>query len=360
MQNSQENTESFEGEGSELSEGKEVEYSPAAFPTEGQMEIQEEEISGDILPKLDRYGFILNVDSNGRLVQSKTSNGQSTNQTSRQQMIEDAKQKVRDAHLNDRKAEKLRVRLEKWDGKRRKAEKNTKKLYKSLRKGIPDSMRGKVWGSLAAKIERPGLYEEIVHKTSDAMLASFKEAMTGKEESVQTSPTASESSFGVKEENEKSIDVDEEKTESNDEDFAFSHSFKVIQDTIERDIHRTFPKHSLFYEAERALEGSIELKCESDEVINNSTFCDPDLASMILNLESDIKHTRSGGLKELVSNATDTMNPVPGGQAALRRVLRAYSYYDRDVGYCQGMNFIAGMFLTLMSEEESFWLLVGT
>ena len=48
-----------------------------------------------------------------------------------------------------------------------------------------------------------------------------------------------------------------------------------------------------------------------------------------------------------------------GGQASLRRVLRAYSVHDRDVGYCQGMNFIAGMFLTFMTEEEAFWLLVS-
>jgi len=47
-----------------------------------------------------------------------------------------------------------------------------------------------------------------------------------------------------------------------------------------------------------------------------------------------------------------------GGQASLRRVLRAYSLYDPEVGYCQGMNFIAGMFITFVSEEEAFWLLV--
>jgi len=46
------------------------------------------------------------------------------------------------------------------------------------------------------------------------------------------------------------------------------------------------------------------------------------------------------------------------GQAALRRVLSAYAMYDTEVGYCQGMNFIAAMFLTFLSEEESFWLLV--
>ena len=48
-----------------------------------------------------------------------------------------------------------------------------------------------------------------------------------------------------------------------------------------------------------------------------------------------------------------------GGPAILRRVLRAYSFYDEEVGYCQGMNFIAAMFITYMSEEEAFWLLVS-
>jgi hypothetical protein len=47
-----------------------------------------------------------------------------------------------------------------------------------------------------------------------------------------------------------------------------------------------------------------------------------------------------------------------GGQAKLRRVLRAYSVYDPEVGYCQGMNFIAGMFITFVDEEDAFWLLV--
>ena len=46
------------------------------------------------------------------------------------------------------------------------------------------------------------------------------------------------------------------------------------------------------------------------------------------------------------------------GQFSLRRVLRAYAMYDSEVGYCQGMNFIAATFLTFLSEEEAFWLLV--
>lgn len=78
---------------------------------------------------------------------------------------------------------------------------------------------------------------------------------------------------------------------------------------IEKDIPRTFPKHQMF--------------CSQEESTNPN-------------------------------DATSSS----GGRASLRRVLRAYSQYDSDV-YCQGMNFIAAMFLIfLSSEEEAFWLLV--
>ena len=72
------------------------------------------------------------------------------------------------------------------------------------------------------------------------------------------------------------------------------------------------------------------------------------------------------------------------GKKALRRILRAYSVYDDDLGYCRGMSFIvskmntlfsseqyiwrshsnnlifqAAVFLTVMPEEESFWMFAG-
>ncbi len=48
---------------------------------------------------------------------------------------------------------------------------------------------------------------------------------------------------------------------------------------------------------------------------------------------------------------------TPEGRAKLRRVLRAYALRNPAVGYCQGMNFIAGLLLLVVSEETAFWAL---
>ncbi|WIA37952.1 hypothetical protein OEZ86_001329 [Tetradesmus obliquus] len=50
----------------------------------------------------------------------------------------------------------------------------------------------------------------------------------------------------------------------------------------------------------------------------------------------------------------------PEGQAALRQVLTAYAGHNQSVGYCQGMNFLAGLLLLAMDKDcvKTFWLLV--
>lgn len=40
----------------------------------------------------------------------------------------------------------------------------------------------------------------------------------------------------------------------------------------------------------------------------------------------------------------------------LREVLRAYAFYQNKVGYCQGMNYIAGtLYYLFQSSERTFW-----
>lgn len=43
---------------------------------------------------------------------------------------------------------------------------------------------------------------------------------------------------------------------------------------------------------------------------------------------------------------------------SLRRVLIAFAHYQPQIGYCQSLNFLAGLLLLFMTEERAFWMLV--
>ncbi|KAE8800517.1 growth hormone-regulated TBC protein 1 [Hordeum vulgare] len=46
------------------------------------------------------------------------------------------------------------------------------------------------------------------------------------------------------------------------------------------------------------------------------------------------------------------------GQSSLRRVVVGYSFRDSEVGYCQGLNYVAALLLLVMkTEEDAFWML---
>lgn len=45
---------------------------------------------------------------------------------------------------------------------------------------------------------------------------------------------------------------------------------------------------------------------------------------------------------------------------SLRRLLLAFSLFSPTIGYCQSLNYIAGMLLLFMNEEEAFWTFVQT
>eukprot|EP00397_Hematodinium_sp_SG-2012_P004450 GEMP01004462.1.p1 GENE.GEMP01004462.1~~GEMP01004462.1.p1 ORF type:complete len:916 (+),score=163.98 GEMP01004462.1:20-2767(+) len=63
-------------------------------------------------------------------------------------------------------------------------------------------------------------------------------------------------------------------------------------------------------------------------------------------------------LKDLKRTYPDMPNFTPEMHEKLSHFLHAYSCLDRKVGYCQGMNFIAGFLLTVLPNDEhsAFWI----
>lgn len=57
--------------------------------------------------------------------------------------------------------------------------------------------------------------------------------------------------------------------------------------------------------------------------------------------------------------AHDFFRDDGSGQESLYKVSKAYSVYDQEVGYCQGLSFIAASLLLHMPEEEAFSVLVS-
>uniref|UniRef100_A0A8C6SB59 Si:ch211-266k8.4 n=1 Tax=Neogobius melanostomus TaxID=47308 RepID=A0A8C6SB59_9GOBI len=59
--------------------------------------------------------------------------------------------------------------------------------------------------------------------------------------------------------------------------------------------------------------------------------------------------------RSLLGNSPEAIE----GQAKLFRVLIAYARYNPEVGYCQGMSYIAAVLLMQLAEEEAFWALTA-
>ena len=51
-------------------------------------------------------------------------------------------------------------------------------------------------------------------------------------------------------------------------------------------------------------------------------------------------------------------SPSGAGETGLRQVLQAFALHNPSIGYCQSLNFLTGMMLIFMQEEDVFWLLI--
>ncbi|KAF8042447.1 hypothetical protein BT93_A0926 [Corymbia citriodora subsp. variegata] len=96
---------------------------------------------------------------------------------------------------------------------------------------------------------------------------------------------------------------------------------------------------------ERYYQDLLAREADEGKVLDNSSGIPQKLKKQI---EKDIPRTFPG------HPALDE-----NGRNSLRRLLIAYAQHNPSVGYCQAMNFFAGLLLLLMPEENAFWALVG-
>ncbi|KAJ4385566.1 hypothetical protein N0V93_009995 [Gnomoniopsis smithogilvyi] len=108
---------------------------------------------------------------------------------------------------------------------------------------------------------------------------------------------------------------------------------EVCREDIERDLYRTFPDNVRFKRGAAA--GAAG---------QDSSGTTP-------------AHSRN--------NSTQSANPLPRAPGSepkiidqLRRVLSAFAVFNPNIGYCQSLNFLGGMLLLFVeNEEQAFWLL---
>ena len=93
------------------------------------------------------------------------------------------------------------------------------------------------------------------------------------------------------------------------------------KELIERDLHRTFPDNVKFK---------------------------PDPSPM------EDATNKADGQARNISDPTEPETPM---LQCLRRVLQAFSIHNPKIGYCQSLNFLAGLLLLFMDEEKAFWML---
>ncbi|KAM8784400.1 growth hormone-regulated TBC protein 1 isoform 2-T2 [Rhynchonycteris naso] len=80
--------------------------------------------------------------------------------------------------------------------------------------------------------------------------------------------------------------------------------------------------------------------------------------SKLLKGSSSVQKSMTDMNRTFPDNVKFRKSADPCLQKTLYNVLLAYGHHNQDVGYCQGMNFIAGyLILITKNEEESFWLL---
>jgi len=330
--------------------------------------------------KLDQYGFITNLDDQGLLrddlFPALPGSAYTPPTSSQKKELSAPRQSRLKKKLLRRREKKWLDMLASWDS-ILVSQQKYKKMRSRVRKGIPNSVRGRAWAAISKATQRTeteaGVYNHLVGKSCSEV-----------EVEVEYDNDSNKNWYDGNH-----VPAKLSQTEFNGN--------VITKETIERDINRTFPRHSMFYDSvtdsdscEESTDvsfdqisegGSLILEADDfdDGHIDKEDSAVPLWATGVIQETSDCSKfhkeqeagvevepllglptqpKRSKSLRRMKKESSD-LTIAKGGQASLRRVLRAYSIYDADVGYCQGMNFIAAMFITFVSEEQAFWLLVA-
>lgn len=185
----------------------------------------------------------------------------------------------------------------------------TPKLKRFVHKGIPAQLRGDVWMILSGAHGRmrrePFLYKQL--------LSSSKAATTADQAEPLPPPLRTKA-----------------------------------EEQIELDLRRTYPDNRHF----RHHGG------------NNSSHqgSGSSSSSSVGPSKADAENATAMGSATTLSSSEEPL-PEPGPISRMRRVLTAFSRFDPELGYTQGMNFVVGILLLVLGddplgEERAFWLLV--
>mmetsp|Transcript_10136 Transcript_10136/g.18995 ORF Transcript_10136/g.18995 Transcript_10136/m.18995 type:complete len:664 (+) Transcript_10136:230-2221(+) len=321
------------------------------------------------------------------------------------------REKIHLDNLNKRREKKWLDMLQQWTSILSNKPK-AKKLRQRIRKGIPNSVRGQAWTKLAKVQEKVnktqvGMYAKLValscEMTDEVAVGSFEPNVelnvdnsvtkeTIERDLTRTFPRHNmfyDSGGEDDDDDDDESSIDDDSTDGSFDKLSHSGSFDSLSQHsgsgAEEGCSGNSGSAGIIGDQEEQVDENIEVVMDSAtrdgdaEYAESSDSNTPNEACRMsngcpaMNIRGKcppiiFTDTRENSFEPIqpqtVTKRSKKVKPpvdfsnAEGGLAKLRRVLRAYSVYDSEVGYCQGMNFIAAMFITFVDEEEAFWLLV--
>ncbi|KJP89908.1 hypothetical protein AK88_00364 [Plasmodium fragile] len=92
---------------------------------------------------------------------------------------------------------------------------------------------------------------------------------------------------------------------------------------------------------------------------NDSNECRRSMYQYYLSITNQYETTIKKDMNRTYPKHILFKNNYEQGQQILFNVLKAYSNYNKSLGYCQGMAFIVATFILYMNEEDAFFMLIA-